>query len=483
MKRRNYRNDGPSQFHPLDSSKTKAAPAPKDAAILQLNNDSLRYIFSYLNMNDLWSIANVSSHFAVIARTQFAIRNTSINLKAMRFENMANLRFFLAIFGTHIVSLQVPLPNLLQSADEFELQHDIQESIVHYCSGTLTELTLAHFTIKRAKMWQPLFAGLRKLRLHRCRFTDQFIQMLACCVELEQMDWNTSTIDINWSLRFPLPKLKIFRVNEVVGITTHTMTTFLQLNPQLKEIGVTKCIGIDHQIFAEISRNVQLIEHISYMGSLCSKFHDGMLVLRQLKTLKIDCKNNEKIPRVFSKFTAAGIWLEHLDLASCVSSERLLENISRMKTMKSLGLFSISGMKIRHLLNVIGKLENLTHLRIVECIGLNTEGLLQIVRVAKKLQQLQFHSHVHKLVIEDDVRDQLLATVQQRPDRVPLHILTVGFDKNVRETWASCEDHLTITCDPYIALCNRYLADDFFLFNFFYDLNLEFNANHKSSTM
>lgn len=391
---------------------------------------------------------------------------------------MAQLRNFLAIFGSRIVSLEALLPNLLKSGDEFESQQDIQELIVRYCSGTLTELTLAHFKIKRVEMWQPLFAGLRKLRLHRCRFTDQFVQMLAFCTELEQMDWNTSTIDINWSLRFPLSKLKIFRVNEVVGITTDTMTTFLQLNPQLKEIAVTKCVGVENRIFEEIARNVPQIESMAFIGSISSKFFGCVLGLRRLKTLRIDCGNNEKISRAFSKSISTGLRLEHLDLVCCVSSGRLFENISKMKTMKSLGLYSISGMSINQLLDVVQNLENLTHLRIVEWIGLNTEGLLEMVRVAKNVHQLQFHSHVHRLVIDDHVRRQLLAAVEQRPDQTPLHILAMAINKDAR-TWASCDNRLTISWDSYSALCNRYLADNLFLFNFFYDFNLKFNAIHK----
>lgn len=466
-------------MHTIGLAKKKTVSAPtSDTKIYQLNDDCLQKIFGYLNAKDLLSIANVLPIFAKIAPISFPIKHTSINLETLGLANLLQFQHFISTFGRKIVSLEVALPHLLQSTDEaFKFEHEIQALIVRYCGGTLTELRMAHFKLKRVEMWRPLFAGLRKLYVHRCRFTDRFVQMLECCVELEQIDWNTSTIDINWSLQYPLPNLKVFRLNEVAGISMNVLTTFLLMNPQLKEVCVTKCIGIEGSILKEIARNVPMIENIAYISS-SSQFvaHlSGFQRLAKLKTLKMDLKNDANASNLFSQLIAKGIRLENLSLARCVWSDHLLNRLAGMRTLKSLGLYAVMGMDIGHLLYVVKNLENLTHLHFVECKGLNTEGFVDIVRAGRKLRQLQFHSPFNKVVINNDTCRLLRTSVQKRAKKIPLEILAVGLDmvkdKQTRNTvtTSSDKDPLCIRFVDSLDLCGRYQADDFFLFNFYYD--------------
>lgn len=338
-------------------------------------------------------------------------------------------------------------------------------------------------------MWQPLFAGLRKLCMHRCRFTDQFVQMLACCVELEQFDWNTSTIDIEWSLRLPLPKLKIFRVNEVVGITTDALTTFLQMNPQLREFGVTKCIGVENRIFANIRESVPLIGNISFTETLPIKLVAPLKDLRlldALKTLQIDCANDAKVSRLFGQLIAKEMRLEHLDVARCIGSDLISKRLAGMNTLNSLGLFSVSGMNVINLVNIVKNLTNLTHLNFVECMGLNAKGLIEIVGVASKLRQLQFHSIWQGVVIDNnETFRQLQAVLRKRDDKIPLKILAVDMglvndcNNKLRNPLSSDDNSLTICWIRSYDLCVRYQTDDFFLFNSFYDYHIRMKASKK----
>lgn len=482
-RRQNKQNDNVNQVQAIGLAKKKTVATPtNDAKIYQLNDDCLKKIFDYLNAKDLLSIAIVLPIFAKIAQIPFSIKHQSINLETLGLANILQFQHFISTFGRKIVSLEVALPQLLQTTDEaFRFEHEIQALIVRYCGGTLTELKMAHFKLKQVEMWRPLFAGLRKLHLHRCRFTDQFVQMLECCVELEQIDWNTSTIDIDWSLCIPLPKLKIFRVNEVAGISMDVLATFLLLNPQLKEVSVTKCAGIDGSILEEIAKEVPQIENISYISSTSQyvAHFSGVKRLNGLKTLKIDFQNNAEASNLFSQLIgkglrlAKGLRLEHLNLAKCVLSDQLLTRLTQMRTLKSLGLFAVNGMDIGQLLYVVKNLENLTHLHFVECKGLNTEGLVDIVRVGKKLRQLQFHTPMQKVDINNVTCRLLRSLVQRRAKKIPLEILAVGMvnDKSVQDTVmaSSDEDSLSIRFVESSDLCGRYQADDLFLFNFYYD--------------
>lgn len=471
----------------LDLSMKNTEPAPSGTSIFQLNEDCLLEIFSYLNVRELWSIANVHGLFTHIARVRFSSKHSSIKLETLGVENMRQLENFLAIFGSLIVSLEAALPNLFAVTGAFEFDHDIQKLIARYCRGTLRELRLAHFEIVLVEMWRPLFAALQKLHLHRCRFTDQFVQMLACCVELEQMEWNTSKIDIDWSLRFPLPKLKIFRVNEVDGITTETMTVFLRSNPQLKEFGVTKCHVVGSHILGELARNLPLIENVSLIDLYDVSCAPKLRSLRALKALQIDVINEKIISRLLAQSIANGNRLEHLDLALCVGSDHLFDEISSIRTLKSLGLFSIFGMVYNRLLNVIKNLENLTHLHIVNCIGLHSTELIEIVRVAKQLRQLQLHLPLAIVMISNPTRHELSTVVRTRADKIPLEILITvkgtGRNEKWQDTWASADGLLNISCVHLNDLCNRYQKDDFFLFNYFYDYHVSIKTTERFKPM
>lgn len=482
-RRRNQQNDSRNQLHPLDLTINLTPPSTCDTHILQLSDNCLSKIFGYLNIKDLWSIARVYQHFADIARYRISPKHKAINLLTLDFVDMQELENFLITFGPHIVSLEVTLPKLYHSMDQFDAEEEpeIQKLIVQYCRSSIRVLKLAYFEIHNVNMWLPLISSLKKLHLHRCRFTDQFIRMLACCDDLEELDWNTSKLDIIWSLQFSLTKLKIFRVNEVDGLTTDTMATFLRSNPQLEELGVTNCRNIGSHIFKSIASDAPLIKNVSFITLHSTQFDEDVSNLWQLnalRTLKIDCKNTSGISRLFEQAITFGTHLEHLDLAFCVWDNELHNAISRMKSLKSLGLLSVSDMEIGQLLELIRELVNLTHLHIVECLGLDAQGLVEIVRVAKRLQQLQFYAHFTQVEITMDVLRQLLtlAIARARPERIPLKIVAIVSESEPKTTFHS-DSIFLLRCIQSHHLCKQYLADDFFLFNFFYDYHKKIKAN------
>lgn len=466
---------------PLNSPKMNFDVEPITANIMKLNDDNLRKIFSYLNLKDLWSMANACQRFAYIVTTRFSL--TSVNFETLDFDNIFELENFLLIFGSHIVSLNVTLPNIFKSIDPFQYEYAIQELIVRNCSIDLVELKLSYFKIVAVEMWQPIFAKLRKLHLHRCRFTDEFLQMLACCVKLEQFEWNTSTLDIAWQLRFNFPKLEIFRINEVWGMETQTMKKFLKENPQIRELSITNCDNIEDSFIEDISIQLPSIRNFSFRRSIRAEkwysFYRHLLRVNTLKTLRLNCNHKRDITSHISR-TLHSFKLEHLVIACHVADNHLLRGIAKMKTLKSLELLAIDGLKINRVLKIVKNLENLSKLHVVDCIGLNMSALVDIVRAAKKLEYLQFYSSTTQVKITASTYKHLVGIVKKRANNIPLRILAVA-NENMQEEWATNKETLIIRYVRYFDLCKLCLPDDFFLFDFYYDYELRSSGNHQRS--
>lgn len=114
--------------------------------------------------------------------------------------------------------------------------------------------------------------------------------------------------------------------------------------------------------------------------------------LINLKTLAIGC-NHKPISSAINGMAAANIQLEHLkiDRPSIREIDMLFGGIAKLNTLKSLKLFEVYGMALRHVTQIAENLVELTELQLSNSLELNADSLLQLIRSNKKLQSFYYH--------------------------------------------------------------------------------------------
>lgn len=90
--------------------------------------------------------------------------------------------------------------------------------------------------------------------------------------------------------------------------------------------------------------------------------------------------------------------LEHLKIEkpSIREIDMLFGGIAKLKTLKSLKLFEVYGMALRHVIQIAENLVELAELQLSNSIVLNADSLLQFVRSYKKLQSFYYHEFSSK---------------------------------------------------------------------------------------
>lgn len=414
----------------------------------------------------------VIDDFLSSMKSEFATKRNVCRLQDFNLIDLDHLHQFLSVFGSSIHALDVTLPNLFSADGSCALGHEIQEAIVHYCGHTLTDLRLAHFRVKNVQLWLPVFGHLRTLHLYRCRFTPEFVQLLAKCVDLEEFDWNGLLIETDWPLRMKLPKLKKFHVNEVVGLTVETLSEFIRLNPQLTHLSVTNCMNIDTRIFANAAKHLPVIESISFLPHQSSSTFTSHLLEFQysktLRTLRIGFSNDKQFEKVVIDSLLPTLQLDELELANCSWTEELANGLSVAgATLKSLGLYAIEKLNDRQLVKALKRMTNLSRLNCVAAVKVIDKNIIDIVRAAHQLQDFHLDARKNDTAISIAACKRLADIVTKRANKIPLNIVHIQ-QRNGRAiptTWSSLDKLLTIDYDTMSRLCEKCHIKDCFRFN------------------
>lgn len=413
----------------IDTQTTRAIPVP------DLNDDCLREIFDYLNVLDLVSVAKVCPRFEAIAQARFSIKHKTFDFhelyRAARIElHQHHLEGFLERFGQFIVNLRVSYIEIQTIDNDFVL-----ELISKYCKGRLDILKLENFELKGRilKKMRSLFARLQKIYLRGCTFTSPFFRHLGFCNKLKKLKFSDYSECSDCRLfTFNLPELETISFKNFDGFGLNQMVKFLEQNPQLKKVSIVNCESIESSILPEIARRIPLVEKISFKESRdysSPHFRKNAMHLKQLsslKKLKIDCADNP-VGSVFNEIANAKVPLDYLEIRHCSANRQLVNSISNMNTLKTLNLIQIDTMVASHLHEMCYNLPELTRLVVDKCPDLNTDGLLKLVRKAKKLQEINLLRTTTE--INDESFKTLLKIIEKRTESHPLKI-TVPFSND-----------------------------------------------------
>lgn len=370
----------------------KAQNRPICDNILNLNDDCLQEIFGFLDVQDLWSIAQINERFEDNAKSIFPLKyksfvfgDTDESKKFMR--NYHQLANFVKKFGSFIVELYIDYRQLKYCG-----ANRVWELFVRYSSIALKELHFIRFNLNGAILSTilPLFGRFTSLDLEECDLSDPLIDSLRFCRQLERLRISCCDSDCRL-LQFNFPKLESIRFNCCGGFNQRQMETFLEYNPQLKEVMIYGCAEIDDNMLSVIGNHLARVEKVYINLENTFQVSLDQNAFRSLKKLKIESCHGVSLAIV--NMAAANIPLQSLHLV-CPLDHQLVAAISDIKSIKSLVLEPHSNvyLNISQCLHICENLTELSDFYFGFCRGLNSTGLLNIVRTAKKLQTLHLIS-------------------------------------------------------------------------------------------
>lgn len=174
------------------------------------------------------------------------------------------------------------------------------------------------------------------------------------------------------------------------------------MNPQLKKIGLVNCPYIDGSIFQSIALHVPQMEaiQIDRDSAINDGSHFSIGQFKNLSTLKLlaSCGKKDNIdkfmPSILNKLHAAEIALQHLHVGGIRAFQgaaRLVDAISKFKTLKTLWMFCVPELEKAHIIGMCKSLEELLDLNLQYSeVMMHSDDLIELINYAQKLQVLEY---------------------------------------------------------------------------------------------
>lgn len=402
--------------------------------ILDLNNDCLRHLCNFLNLDDLVAVADVCTRFKDITRAHFKTsKHTNLDFVEI-FEcaedvdsvknGLIHISKVLRNFGGLAVSVRakgVFIRNLYRA----KLSSAIIVLISRYCSSeNLKELSLVNFNHASssfsAQNLRTLFKHLCSLELRHGQCTKAFLKRFA-------QHWPK------------LEALAFFNVSFSSQIVNVDVEKVLAKNPQLKKIELFYCRNVTDHILQSIATYTPQVESLKFKSFelRSSTFQRNTKYLGQmskLKSVEIDCYGNSFCSAI-DEMAAANVAIDHLKLRSFNlrdQAERFSNGISRIKTLKSLVLSHSVGLKATHVIDIVNNLDVLTEFELTSMLDLTVENLLELIKTGRKLQKIKFGAFPkHRIFIGGELFTKMAKIVEKRPEKVHLVLFLLNWYADV----------------------------------------------------
>lgn len=427
---------------------TSESTVPTD--ILDLNDDCLFEVFKYMNALDLCAIADVCSRLRQNAKASFALFISK------------EIDFWEGFYHHDMVKPQMLITFKLQrnfgefiekirQANVYKMayQNRALEHLSVHCNTSLVDLELVDFKLtgRIAPKMRPVLKRLKKLTFHQCRFSALFLEMLPrWCRELQELKFDCimahKGIDVFAGLHQSFQKLTRISFGYVDELKCNDIDEILKFNPQVKEIELLFDRHLDYRIFKSIADRVPGVEQICIrLKKYTSKYRTDPIgevnteyfgKLRNLKTFEIDYRlgPSDITVSAIGHMANASVPLERLCLRALTlrrSAHRLVEGISKLKTLEMLQISSGSGLNTSQITSICGQLTRLNKLILEVDFVPTVENILEWTRTGTKLQWLSiiplvYFAESHKTAINVDTFTRLTEITRRRDIAVHLKI-------------------------------------------------------------
>lgn len=366
--------------------------------MLDLNDDCLYDILSYLNCIDLSSMDQTCVRLRQIARNLFRKNHTAINLTDTTLPGYSNvgtdaltllqIRNLFVNFGPQIQKLKIGSMSF-----KVENRSRVLDLMVRNCL-TLKELCLTGFFVKENlyRIGNAFFSNLEELSLSLCELNDNIRRVFVHCDQLRKLTIQSDS-NLNGScLAVHFPRLESISLVMNSDIQTRHLYTFFKMNPQLKAVKLVHCGGcIFDEIFTVIANNLPGLESLIIEVDFFQNFNKNLAQLSKLehlRELQLNCSMYSISS--FVEELAAKDKIEVLHLSDGLLNDNLIDAIIKCKRLTSLKLCSMPSVHNRFLTELAKNLPQLRDFHISKCQSLNsfTSGVIHFVDLAQNLETL-----------------------------------------------------------------------------------------------
>lgn len=389
-----------------------------------LNDDCLREVFSYLEIDELCAAADTCQRFREIAQEIFQKKpEFTSTLNNNYFPIRRNLPRIIRIFGEWISSITM-----------WSNYHCNLATFIHLaknCGPQLKSLTFQWVYMDRDTydVLQPVFYHLETLRLVDCETRPSILAYLPDwspnlrTLKIIKSNLPDQTHRIEHSLHQKFPKLQ----NAVLTyIDIEDIKQFLLRNPQLTSL---TCDKVHESIFPILARRVPNIEHLDFLQASHDPEPYIMYCLNRLGSLQ-SCSFRRKNSRNAPEFgpsncrTLKKLKLEYFDFLDIGTKLTRLTNLSELHLD---GNFNLA---ITHIMNVLSaciRLNTLT-LHYNQGVDLSVDELIDILRRGTALKRFDYaftQPIENPKIIDGNSYMRMIDILRARPDAT-LTQITLG---------------------------------------------------------
>lgn len=242
-------------------------------------------------------------------------------------------------------------------------------------------------------------------------------------------------------LRRSFPKLASISFSHTNNLKNHDLDEFLQLKwiqLQLLDIVVFDCRNVDGSIFeffAKYTPKIEAIQIDCVSTTNCRNLkYFGML--KSIKRLKL-CSTRSDIPTdqtfipsLLNEIHLAHIQLQHLHVQlvenkNFMTTEQLVEAISKLRRLKTLHLGCIPNLKFSHIIDLCKQLVQLAKLNLQENrIVMYPDDLLELMKCATELTSLRYSDCGPLRCIGKSMNDNKYKSKSFRKDEIKRYVDT-----------------------------------------------------------
>lgn len=365
--------------------------------LLDLNDDCLTEIFTYLNVIDLCTVDRLNERSHRVAQGIFHKRYTVMDLtyesKALIYFELTlhKIRNLLKCFGHQIVELKVAA-----LAFKMEYRSRVLDLITRYCMNLkLFECTEFTFNESICLYTQKFFSNLEVLSLNRCEFNVKMKRIFDYCKSLKTLKIQGDNNSNGSCLTIHIPKLESIVLVLNTDLSSLHLYAFFRLNPQLKSVEILNCGYVYDDIFEEIAMNLNNLELLTIEVNNFVNFVENLkalLRLNRLKELKLNCSLysiSSFVDELATKDT-----IEVLHISDGVLNDHLIDALSKCKRLRSLKLCSMPNVHDHFLSALATNLPILTDFHLSKCQTMTCKGMIAFVEMAENLNTLNITNSI-----------------------------------------------------------------------------------------
>lgn len=390
------------------------------ATILILNDDCLCEVFGYLDLMDLCAVADVCKRFKSNAGNSIRYsRKKYLSLTDdIGCESDSPCQFM-----TKVAKVFRRFGPIFKSVDGHKMckkyeswneetkglcRYRTVELIAEYCSGTLCGLAFSDIDLtgRLLCLMAPLLWRLQTLGLFDVKIGEDFVSILPYMAPKlrvltlllrENPNANLGNLRMRFTgLRRPFRSLEKFSLHFADTLQSRDIEMMLKWNPQLKELDIGGCRGLDHRIVDSIGKHASQILELKLDPTLLELADaERFGQMKNLKSLTFGFADPptglKHIVAAIHQIGKANIPLKKLSLyhTDCdLYADQLATEITNLKKLQVLVLSHVPGIDQTHIRNICKYTPELSQLVLQMELNLSAENISQIVRSASSKLEL-----------------------------------------------------------------------------------------------